>query len=44
MSMTDHNDPHPSTLHADAHIERAAIIRLIKAHAKDCERRQRCLR
>ena len=38
MSMTDHNDPHPSTLHADAHIERAAIIRLIKAHAADCER------
>ncbi len=37
--MTDHNDAHPSALHADAHIERAAIIRLIKAHAKDCERR-----
>lgn len=35
----DYNDAHPSTLHADTHIERAAIIRLIKAHAKDCERR-----
>jgi hypothetical protein len=35
----DYNDAHPSTLHADAHIERAAIIRLIKAHAADCERR-----
>lgn len=34
-----YNDAHPSTLHADAHIERAAIIRLVKAHAADCERR-----
>ena len=36
--MDDQYTP-PDTIEAEAYEERVAIIRLIKAHAKDCERR-----